>query len=612
MKKLTQLFKSHSFSFWYSCIMIFLLVVIPKSDFFFESLPIRVGLLGLFPIIVLIDYKLKKIKFNNINLKPLVIIYSLFILFTIPSLFVSKNVIISCYTIVKFILFFLNFYLFTKIDFSKKEQKTLFITFISGVLLTILYGFISYFFDVNLFKLSNYMYPGALGRIKSTFFNPCYYALFVNMLFPVVLYKLFITKGKTSWLYLIMFILLYACLIFTFTRSAVLIFIVMFVISIFLFRKIIFNYKMLLVVLSITLMSYFIPGSKILIKNSVNDGLVVLDNLTGFLPSIDTGDNNDDEDEYIEYDENSKFNDYSLHHRAAFAEIANKIANNNRYTGVGFGTYIDYMNSEEFDLLYPEYNLRKVHPHSSLILMYAETGIISIIAFSIFIFLLVLKFVLLFFSNWKDKNNAYYFSSIALLISFSFLAVSVMSENSIYDTQIFPIYLIMIGFLYNKIYKEKNDNKKVLFISSTGGHLSELLQLKPLFKKYNSYLITEKTKSTVGLKQKFDKVNYLVYGTKDHKFSYIFKFSYNIIKSFVLYIKIRPEVIITTGTHTAVPICYIGRLLGSKIIFIETFANSKTKTLSGKLIYPIANTFVVQWESMLELYPKAIYAGWIY
>ena len=32
--------------------------------------------------------------------------------------------------------------------------------------------------------------------------------------------------------------------------------------------------------------------------------------------------------------------------------------------------------------------------------------------------------------------------------------------------------------------------KKVLFISSTGGHLNELLQLKPMFKKYDSYIIT--------------------------------------------------------------------------------------------------------------------------
>ena len=153
---------------------------------------------------------------------------------------------------------------------------------------------------------------------------------------------------------------------------------------------------------------------------------------------------------------------------------------------------------------------------------------------------------------------------------------------------------------------------KLLFISSTGGHLNELLQLKVLFKEYNSYLITEKTKSTIGLKEKYKKVNYLIYGTKDHLFTYIFKFIYNCFKSLILFIKIRPKVIITTGTHTAVPMCYIGKIFGSKIIFIETFANSKTKTLSGKIIYPISDTFIVQWEDMLKLYPKAEYRGWIY
>ena len=142
--------------------------------------------------------------------------------------------------------------------------------------------------------------------------------------------------------------------------------------------------------------------------------------------------------------------------------------------------------------------------------------------------------------------------------------------------------------------------KRVLFIASTGGHLSELLQLEPLFKKYQSFLITEKTKSTRDLKNKHKKVNYLVYGTKDHVFSYLFKFPYNCLKSLILYIKIRPKVIVTTGTHTAVPMCYIGKLFGSKIIFIETFANSKTKTLSGRIVYPIADTFIVQWESMLD------------
>ena len=155
--------------------------------------------------------------------------------------------------------------------------------------------------------------------------------------------------------------------------------------------------------------------------------------------------------------------------------------------------------------------------------------------------------------------------------------------------------------------------KKVLFIASAGGHLNELLQLEPMFKNYDSYLITENIKSNLSLKKKYqDHLSFLVFGSKEHIFTYLFKFMYNCLKSLYLFFKIRPKVIITTGTHTAVPMCYIGKLFRRKIIFIETFANQSTKTLSGRLVYPIADLFIVQWEEMLKLYPKAVYGGWIY
>lgn len=155
--------------------------------------------------------------------------------------------------------------------------------------------------------------------------------------------------------------------------------------------------------------------------------------------------------------------------------------------------------------------------------------------------------------------------------------------------------------------------KKVLFISSTGGHLAELNNLFVIFNNYDSYLITEKTKINGKYKEMFPgKVHFLVFGSKDHFLSYPFKFIYNCIKSLILFIKIRPKYIISTGAHTAVPMCYIGKIFGSKIIWIETMANVKSKTLSGKLVYPIANLFIVQWEDMLKLYPKAVYRGWIY
>ena len=156
-------------------------------------------------------------------------------------------------------------------------------------------------------------------------------------------------------------------------------------------------------------------------------------------------------------------------------------------------------------------------------------------------------------------------------------------------------------------------NKKVLFISSTGGHLVELLQLKEMFKNYDYHIITEKTKSNLKMKKTYkDKIDFLVYGTKDHFVSYPFKLLYNCFKSLFLYIKIHPDYIITTGAHTAGPICCIGKIFGSRIIYIETFANMTSKTITGKLLYPFADKFIVQWESMKKLYPDADFGGWIF
>lgn len=151
-----------------------------------------------------------------------------------------------------------------------------------------------------------------------------------------------------------------------------------------------------------------------------------------------------------------------------------------------------------------------------------------------------------------------------------------------------------------------------MFISSTGGHLTELLQLSSMFSKYDSYLVTEKTSSNLKLKDRYKKVFYLIYGTKDYPFTYPFKLMANCFKSLYLYFKIRPDFIITTGAHTAGPMCCLGKIFGSKIIYIETFANIHTKTVTGRLIYKFADLFLVQWESMLKLYPKAVCKGWIF
>ena len=156
----------------------------------------------------------------------------------------------------------------------------------------------------------------------------------------------------------------------------------------------------------------------------------------------------------------------------------------------------------------------------------------------------------------------------------------------------------------------RTNQPKVMFIAGAGGHLTEILKLKPLFSKYNYTLVTEKCETTRYLENKYpNKVYYLV---RNSSFIHPLRLLVTCFKSAYLYSKLKPRYIITTGPNIAGPMCCIGKLFGSKIIYIESFANINTKTKTGRLVYKFADLFLVQWESMLELYPKAVYKGMIF
>lgn len=159
--------------------------------------------------------------------------------------------------------------------------------------------------------------------------------------------------------------------------------------------------------------------------------------------------------------------------------------------------------------------------------------------------------------------------------------------------------------------KKKEKPKKVFFVSSIGGHLTQLLQIKSIFEDYDYLLITEKSDVTIDLKNKYH-VKYFIYCNKKNFLKYFIINVLNAFHSVFVFFRYRPDCIVTTGANTAVPLCYLGRIFGRKVIFIESFAKKEGKTLAGKLVYPVATTFIVQWESMLKYYPKAKYFGGIY
>ena len=609
MKKILINFKKSSLTFILLNIYITIMIFLPKHISIFNNLPIRSIMTFLLILVILYEIYIKKLELNNYKNIGFKIVTLLFFVSAIPSLFVTKSLIVSLYTIFKFFTIFLLFFLLSKIKFSKREYYVLLRNFLIVIFIFTIIGLIQYILGVNLHIKDSGIeyYPGAKGRLNGTFFNTVYYGIFINLVFALAFYLLNKAKEKKHIVFLtLLCILLCINLIFTFTRSAIFVFIAIIILFIILLNKLIFNKRSLVVLLAFIISIGVIPGARPLIKKTFIDALKMGCDVASFLPGIEI-----ELPEFLLFDENSEFTDYSLQHRKSFATMAKKIASDNILTGVGIGSYLDYMNSEDFDNKYPKYTLSKITPHSSMLLYYSECGILGLIAFSLCLFGFLLIAISQQFKYYKKDNIKFQLSSILFMITSGFVVVNIMSENAIYDTQIAYIFITIYGLLMGYIYST-DEEKKVLFISSTGGHLNELLQLTPLIKKYDSYIITEKTKSNISLKNRFNNVNYLVYGTKKNLFNYIFIFGFNILKSLYYFMRIRPNVVITTGTHTAVPMCYIAKLFGQKVIFIETFANSKTKTMSGKLVYPIADTFIVQWESMLKLYPKAVLGGWIY
>jgi beta-1,4-N-acetylglucosaminyltransferase len=69
----------------------------------------------------------------------------------------------------------------------------------------------------------------------------------------------------------------------------------------------------------------------------------------------------------------------------------------------------------------------------------------------------------------------------------------------------------------------------------------------------------------------------------------------------------RPELVISTGADVAVPILLLGKLFGAAVVFIET-AGSTEPTLAGRLVYPAADLFIVQWPERLDRFPRAVLA----
>lgn len=155
--------------------------------------------------------------------------------------------------------------------------------------------------------------------------------------------------------------------------------------------------------------------------------------------------------------------------------------------------------------------------------------------------------------------------------------------------------------------KHQKKEIKVCLVGSSGGHLTHLYMLKPFWENKKRFWVTFDKEDARSLLNG-EKVYPCYYPTNRN----IKNLIRNTAVAWNVLHKEKPDLIISSGAAVSVPFFYLGKLFGSKLIYIEVFDRIDKPTLSGRLVYPIVDKFIVQWEEQKEVYKKAINLGSIF
>jgi UDP-N-acetylglucosamine:LPS N-acetylglucosamine transferase len=145
---------------------------------------------------------------------------------------------------------------------------------------------------------------------------------------------------------------------------------------------------------------------------------------------------------------------------------------------------------------------------------------------------------------------------------------------------------------------------RALLVCSPGGHLAQMLALEPAWRELETTWVTLPGADVEYLLAGQDVV--LGRGPTNRSLKNLVR---NLRIAWRTVRDSRPDVILSTGAALAVPFFLVGRLHGCRCVYIESFTRVEGLSFSGRMVYPLANTFFVQWPSLTERFPKAVYVG---
>jgi UDP-N-acetylglucosamine:LPS N-acetylglucosamine transferase len=150
----------------------------------------------------------------------------------------------------------------------------------------------------------------------------------------------------------------------------------------------------------------------------------------------------------------------------------------------------------------------------------------------------------------------------------------------------------------------RQNTLKIGIACSPGGHMVQAKQLAPVYEKYDHFYFTFSCEVAKDL-AKTSRLRTIPNIVRYNPLSWIIG---AVLSGYIAVVE-RPNVVISTGAGVVVFFCIFAKLLGAKLIFIESMAKVKQPTLTARLLYPFADLFIVQWSDLLKFFPRAKFLG---
>jgi beta-1,4-N-acetylglucosaminyltransferase len=154
---------------------------------------------------------------------------------------------------------------------------------------------------------------------------------------------------------------------------------------------------------------------------------------------------------------------------------------------------------------------------------------------------------------------------------------------------------------------QSHRSPEILLVASSGGHLLELLQLASLWPKQTRHWVTFHERDATSLLVD-ERVTWAYYPTNRN--------IPNLIRNLQLALKMvrdrNVQAIVTTGAGVGVPFVVLGRLFGVNTVYIESLARVTSPSLTGRLVYPFAETFIIQWPELQRFFKRGVFFGTLF